>query len=688
VQDSRTWMVGLLLIGLVGCAGERKPSSGRADDHLSRTRATRISILRAEDRGIIDADLRAALEAEDAFVRARAVRAVGRIGGTGAATWIGTAVDDPAAAVRAEANFALARLARDSGTPFTPSTADPEPLVRQRVAGAIALLPDSASQDRLIALLGDSDPRVIRAAVYSAARQSDANRLAPILLEIAESGDREARMAALHALSAYGARRESLEFELWYKVRGKLVELTKSNSALVRLLAARGLRIPTTEHEAANLGLLTEDPVAEVRIEAVRSFSFVGAPVEPFLKKTIDDDDARVALATLQGFGRMRGADVVNELLAVIVDVTDRPLWMRERAILALGKADQRYAAQAANGISVDEEPRIRAAVARALTGVDEDNAFELLESLSNDEEAAVRLNAIVGLGGAPQPLAEQFVERLVGADSATIAAMARAAGTRLRMSGRQADSEATLDFLERLGQAESGRDSWSEGAILESWALAGAGPRSREALEGWARGADPRLQEMANSQLRRLFGPEAGLEATGPGEPAGSYKKILKWAASSRAAIVTVERPGFTPGRFTILLDTENTPLTAWRFAQAAAAGRYDDGPIERVSPNVLVRFGERRDDSDPTSMRLPDEIHPIRFVPGTVGMVSSGNDRGRGLWFVTLTQQPHFDGDYTAFGHVVQNLTGVTGMLLPGDRIVAVEVYQGDGTEPLPTL
>jgi len=37
---------------------------------------------------------------------------------------------------------------------------------------------------------------------------------------------------------------------------------------------------------------------------------------------------------------------------------------------------------------------------------------------------------------------------------------------------------------------------------------------------------------------------------------------------------------------------------------------------------------------------------------------------------------------------GQVVQNLVGVVGQILPGDKIVSIRVYDGEGTEPLPPL
>jgi cyclophilin family peptidyl-prolyl cis-trans isomerase len=81
-----------------------------------------------------------------------------------------------------------------------------------------------------------------------------------------------------------------------------------------------------------------------------------------------------------------------------------------------------------------------------------------------------------------------------------------------------------------------------------------------------------------------------------------------------------------------------------------------------------------------------LRDEIRATQFFPGTLGFSSPGPDGGDGSWFVTLVARPELMTRHTAFGQVVQNFSGVVTRLVPGDRVVSVEIYAGDGSEPLP--
>jgi cyclophilin family peptidyl-prolyl cis-trans isomerase len=163
---------------------------------------------------------------------------------------------------------------------------------------------------------------------------------------------------------------------------------------------------------------------------------------------------------------------------------------------------------------------------------------------------------------------------------------------------------------------------------------------------------------------------------------PLEDYVEILRWAERPRAAIVTVRRPGFVPGAFTIRLDTRDAPLTARHFATLAEEGFYDGREILRVVPPRLVQLGSL----DGAERSFRDEIAPGRFPPAAVGMTNRGPDTAAGPWFVTTTPQPQLAGRTTAFGRVVQNFPGVAALLLPGDRIVSVEVYEGNGTEPVP--
>jgi len=81
-----------------------------------------------------------------------------------------------------------------------------------------------------------------------------------------------------------------------------------------------------------------------------------------------------------------------------------------------------------------------------------------------------------------------------------------------------------------------------------------------------------------------------------------------------------------------------------------------------------------------------IRDEFNEMAFTRGVVGMASDGKDTAGSQWFIVLSDQPHLDGRYTAFAHVVQGQRDVVSDIVPGDKVVSIRMYDGDGTEPLP--
>jgi cyclophilin family peptidyl-prolyl cis-trans isomerase len=62
-------------------------------------------------------------------------------------------------------------------------------------------------------------------------------------------------------------------------------------------------------------------------------------------------------------------------------------------------------------------------------------------------------------------------------------------------------------------------------------------------------------------------------------------------------------------------------------------------------------------------------DEINPLRYGPGSVGIALSGPDTGGSQFFVTHGAQPHLDGTYTIFARVTSDI-----------RVVR-QIAQGEG-------
>jgi cyclophilin family peptidyl-prolyl cis-trans isomerase len=218
--------------------------------------------------------------------------------------------------------------------------------------------------------------------------------------------------------------------------------------------------------------------------------------------------------------------------------------------------------------------------------------------------------------------------------------------------------------------------------AAMDAATRAGPKPEIRSLLEEALRSPHQQVKQLARFYNRTLFdGQLLDSRLTEVIPRLSEYAEILSWAEKPRAAVITVERPGFIPGAFTVKLDTEQAPLSSWNFAQLAEGGFYDGREIVNVVPGRLAQSGGAGSERH----IIPMEISPAAFEPGTIAFPPYGSGYSDSRWFISLTLQPQLGRNRTAFGRVVQNLDGVVSLLLPGDRIVSVRIYEGDGSEEL---
>ena len=100
--------------------------------------------------------------------------------------------------------------------------------------------------------------------------------------------------------------------------------------------------------------------------------------------------------------------------------------------------------------------------------------------------------------------------------------------------------------------------------------------------------------------------------------------------------------------------------------------SGFYDGLTWHRVVSNFVVQGGDPRGDGwGDAGYSVRDEINPLRFDRGTVGMPKAGRDTGGCQIFISLIPTPHLDGLYTAFGQVVSGME-IVDRLEVSDRIV----------------
>jgi peptidyl-prolyl cis-trans isomerase B (cyclophilin B) len=131
--------------------------------------------------------------------------------------------------------------------------------------------------------------------------------------------------------------------------------------------------------------------------------------------------------------------------------------------------------------------------------------------------------------------------------------------------------------------------------------------------------------------------------------------------------------------GTIEIVLDLVDAPLTSMSFVRLAQAGFFNGLTFHRVVTGFLVQAGDPRGDGyggSAVTIRCEYNTHP--YGRGAVGMARTGKDTSSSQFFIALEPQPHLDGAYTQFGHVLSGME-VVDRLRPGDVIERIDVFDG---------
>jgi peptidyl-prolyl cis-trans isomerase B (cyclophilin B) len=304
-----------------------------------------------------------------------------------------------------------------------------------------------------------------------------------------------------------------------------------------------------------------------------------------------------------------------------------------------------------------DTEPLVvRIAAVEALT-----DRNRLLALALHAPEPPLRSAAAGVLLNDKAPRTPELVELLRGAD----ASIAEAAAQTLTDHPDPAAEAPLLAYLGRKGlpaqQAVSGVKALS--ALYATGRLPRPGPDAAAAIRPWlrARGVEAdaeRLAALLEIPLPRQRHPTRRLPA---------LNDVMRIRS---ARIYTNE------GEIRVSLTPEDAPYTVWNFARLAEDGYYDGLVFHRVVPDFVIQTGDPRGDGwGGPGYEIPDEINPLPYVTGTLGMALSGPDTGGSQWFITLSPQPHLDGTYTVFGKVTYGQRSAAAIEI-GDRIDHIEI------------
>lgn len=155
---------------------------------------------------------------------------------------------------------------------------------------------------------------------------------------------------------------------------------------------------------------------------------------------------------------------------------------------------------------------------------------------------------------------------------------------------------------------------------------------------------------------------------------PAEAAPQYVTLAADPSRDVAVVSVRGF--GTMRIELFADRAPRTVAAFETLAAKGFYDGTTFHRVVPGSMIQGGDpnsrnrdpRDDGQGGPDFRLPAELSDIDHRRGIVALARGAQlDTGGSQFFVCVADRPDLNGQYTAFGRVLEGLD-------VADRIAAV--------------
>jgi cyclophilin family peptidyl-prolyl cis-trans isomerase len=138
-----------------------------------------------------------------------------------------------------------------------------------------------------------------------------------------------------------------------------------------------------------------------------------------------------------------------------------------------------------------------------------------------------------------------------------------------------------------------------------------------------------------------------------------------------SKATVVMQTTRGVIKYRFY----SDDAPKTVRRIAELVQKGFYNDVTFHRVVPGFVIQGGDPTGTGTSGSgVKLKAEFNSRKHVTGVVSMARAMDPNSAdSQFFIMLGNHAHLDGQYTAFGQVIEG-QDVVNQIKQGDRMVKV--------------
>jgi cyclophilin family peptidyl-prolyl cis-trans isomerase/HEAT repeat protein len=722
----------LTLIAFLACTAGAQPSRGRAvRARVSPIPANTLLIIRAEDERRWDDSLKTLLADSDAQVRKRTALAAGRIGNENAVPVLAEMLlTDHDNDVRQVVAFALGEIESPGGayalTEVLKKEGQENGTVRARAVEALG---------KIVAVLASAPP-----STDAATKASDEDRLdilrAAIVGALRFENQRRSRPDQLTILLALTAVLRTKPDGV-----GKLVAefLDYSDSRIVAdaLNTLARLRLKEGNDKARDSLAKHEDPIVRANAARLLGATEDKSAFDVLLDRALHDSDLRVRASAIRALGQLNDARATTLLLKRAQLLTSAAKSDERNEVIeiatTLGRVNQKSATpqvELLKWLSATSEAmghtaiELEIASARvsperyvAFAGTDQhavrmmltnwragsriaqglgeiatlekgDNnqtaarAVEILRTMLDYKNSGIRINTLVAVHSEyavsdvlqaiaafkPKELSETARQHLTDAD-----VIVRATAAEL-LGGQPPSDVNTRALTEALPRAMSDADNDAALAILSALAKQkndGANEAIRTALDSRDHLVRRRAVALLKANGVGDFSDRIGTVQTRNTD--ADYRRAIARIGKKPTATVTT-----TKGSFTIEFLPEDATLNVDNFIELAKKSYFNGQTIPRVVPNFVVQAGDPRGDQNGgPGYTIRCEINEVPYERAAVGMALSGKDTGGSQWFVTHSPQPHLNGGYTVFGHVIRGME-VVDQIARGDRIVRVVVNE----------
>jgi len=606
----------------------------------------------------------------DMDVRQMAAFALGEVESAGGAFALVTVLNDPARAGRARAIEALGKVtaALESKTAAASKDAAREPeddrldICKAAILNALRFENGRGPQrDRLTVLLG-----------LTAVLRTKPDGVGPLMTKFLDDPDPSIVATALNTMARLRLK----------DANERVRQLLGNGDPIVRANAARV--IGAADHKEAFekvLELALHDIDLRVRVSAIRTLASLkdARAVEPLItrgnslmssQEQIPDSRSEL-LEIATTLGRLLPNTSNNAAIAWIRKTHDSTKGEAVEVEVALARMapgifqNDPYKTQAASRTAtwrqVSRRAQGLAAIKDVITGAATDSAGdhalkdaqkELAEMLQRSTTPTLAIPDILqAYSSYKNPNAGEFARKYLLASDVVVRANAA------EVIGSQAPSEQnTRVLIEALPRAMRDKDLNDAALAILNALGKQKTATANDAIKTGLTSSDHLVRRRAVALLKANgagdFSDRIGTVQTR--NTALDYRRAIARAGKHVTATIVT-----SSGRFTIELSPEDAPLTVDNFVQLARKGYFNGQVIPRVVPNFVVQAGDPRGDQNGgPGYQIRCEINEAPFERAAVGMALSGKDTGGSQWFVTHSPQPHLDGGYTVFGHVVRGM------------------------------